>query len=115
MTAGQTVNLCGSIAALSGSLAFVLVYSVFAPWWRSRVGRLLVFKALAIAAFMTVSVLSYAVDPKNRAVMGVLLLVRGVLAAGFGAAMTYQAWLVGYTQTKSHARKGTADVFGSKD
>lgn len=106
MTAEQTVNLCGSIAALSGSLSFVLVYTLLAPWWRSHIGRLLVFKALAIASFMVVSILSYTVDRDDSGFgLGVLLLVRGIFAAGFGAMMTYQAWLVGRTQRRQAASR----------
>ena len=104
MTAGQTVNLGGSIAALAGCLTFVLIYSLCAPWWRSHVGRLLVFKALAIAAFMTVSVLEYTVDADDGAGLGDLLMVRGILAAGFGVMMAYQAWLVGRTQARGGSR-----------
>lgn len=110
MTTGQTVNLFGSIAALAGSLGFILVYSLLAPWWRNHVGRLLVFKALAISGFMIVSILSYVVEPENG--LGPLLLVRGILAAGFGVMMAYQAWLVRRTQVT----EGTTDhVGGSTD
>lgn len=101
MTNGQTVNLCGSVLALAGSLSFVLVYSLFAPWWRSRIGRLLVIKALFIAAFMTVSILAYAISPGTGTHITPLLLTRGLLAAAYGVLMTYQAWLVGHAQTKA--------------
>lgn len=94
MTTQQTVNLCGSIAALSGSLLFVTVYTIVARWWRSRIGRLLVVKALTVSALMVVSLAAYAVDS------GVLLLARGLLAAWFGVMMAYQAWIAGCTQLK---------------
>lgn len=96
MTAGEAVNVWGSVAALSGSLAFVTVYSLLARWWRNPVGRLLVVKALAIAAFMAISVCVTLL----RADVELLRTVRGVLAALFGALMLYQAWLVGHTQTR---------------
>lgn len=108
MTAGQTVNLVGSIAALSGSAGFVLVYSIFAPWWRSHVGRLLVVKAVAISLFMAISVLSYAIDPGTDRHLSPLLLARGVLAAGYGVLMVYQAWIVSSAQLKGS--RGAGDV-----
>lgn len=104
MTAGETVNLWGSTAALAGCLAFVAVYSLLARWWRDRVGRLLVTKALAVAAFMAISICVTVL----RSDIEALRVVRGVLAALFGALMFYQAWLVGYTQIKG-ARHGVAD------
>lgn len=108
MTAGQTVNLCGSILALAGSLAFVLVYALFGPWRRSRVGRLLVMKALFISAFMSVSVVTYVVDPGTGLHISVLLLTRGLLATAYGLLMAYQAWLVSYTQIHGPRTAGDA-------
>lgn len=118
MTTGQTVNLCGSAVALLGSLSFVVVYSAVAPWWRSRVGRLLVSKALAIVGFMTVSISAYVIDPSASGHIGPLLITRGALAGGFGLAMAYQAWLVCYTQIKKTAPAGgevVRHVHGSPD
>jgi hypothetical protein len=103
MTTGETVNLWGSILALSGSLTFVAVYSLLARWWRDSVGRLLVIKALAISAFMAISICVTLL----RADIEVLRTVRGVLAALFGALMLYQAWLVGRTQIKGARRDTT--------
>lgn len=99
MTAGEAVNFWGSTVALGGSLAFVTVYSLLARWWRNPVGRLLVVKALAIAAFMAISVCVTLL----RSDIELLRLVRGVLAALFGALMFYQAWLVGHTQITGSA------------
>lgn len=93
---GVTVNVWGSAVALLGCVAFVAVYSLFAPWWRSPVGRLLVFKALAMSAFMA---LSLAVNAFH-ADLPLVSAVRGVLAAAFGLLMAYQAWLVGHAQIK---------------
>lgn len=107
MTAGQMVNLCGSIFALSGSLAFVLVYSLFAPWWRNRIGRLLVMKATFISGFMVVSILGYVTDPETGRRVSVLLLVRGALAGAYGALMAYQAWFVSHAQLKGSRTTGT--------
>ncbi|WP_086559966.1 putative phage holin [Streptomyces africanus] len=104
MTSGETVNLWGSAIALVGCLSFVAVYSLLARWWRDPVGRLLVIKALAIAAFMAISICVTALG----ADVAVLRFVRGILAALFGALMIYQAWLVGHTQIKG-ARRGVAD------
>ena len=110
MTAGQAVNLVGSIAALAGSLAFVLVYTVFAPWWRNRIGRLLVVKALFMSAFMVVSITAYVLDSGNGDRLGPLLLTRGLLAAGYGLVMAYQAWIVSYTQMKAASRRAAGDA-----
>lgn len=96
MTAGQAVNLWGSVIALGGCAAFVAVYTLLAPWWKGLVGRLLVVKALAIAAFMAITIGTTAF----RDDIEILRIVRGVLAALFGTLMIYQAWLVGHTQTK---------------
>jgi FtsH-binding integral membrane protein len=101
MTAGETVNLWGSAVALTGSLTFVAVYSLFARWWRDPIGRLLVYKALAISVFMALSVIAYTTD----ADLTVLRLVRGIIAAAFGLLMLYQAWFVGHTQITG-ARRG---------
>lgn len=103
MTAGETVNLWGSTAALAGCLAFVAVYTLLARWWRDPVGRLLVIKALAIAAFMAISICVTLL----REDVEVLRVVRGILAALFGALMLYQAWLVGHTQIKGARRDTT--------
>jgi hypothetical protein len=105
MTAGQTVSLCGSVAALSGALAFVLVYTLFAPWRTYRVGRLLVFKALVIAGFMIVSIVAYILGPDSGKHLGPLLTTRGVLAGGYGLMMTYQAWLVSKEQIRGASRR----------
>ncbi|WP_030248044.1 hypothetical protein [Streptomyces sp. NRRL S-455] len=104
MTTGETVNLAGSVIALVGCLSFVLVYTLLARWWRTLVGRLLVIKALAIAAFMAISI----GVTVFRADVEVLRIVRGILAALFGALMLYQAWLVGHTQIEG-ARRGITD------
>jgi uncharacterized membrane protein len=104
MTPGETVNLWGSVIALVGCLSFVAVYTVLARWWRTRVGRLLVIKALAIAAFMAISICVTLL----RTDIEILRVVRGVLAALFGVLMLYQAWLVGHTQIKG-ARRGVTD------
>jgi hypothetical protein len=105
MTAGEMVNLWGSLLALVGCLAFVAVYSLLARWWRYPVGRLLVIKALAIAAFMAISI---CVTVQDRADVELLRFVRGVLAALFGTLMLYQAGLVARTQIKG-ARHGDTD------
>lgn len=97
MTAGQAVNLWGSVLALVGCAAFVGVYSLLAPWWRSQVGRLLVLKAAAIAVLMTITICMAVLTAADAEI---LRTVRGVLAAVFGSLMIYQAWLVGHTQTK---------------
>lgn len=97
MTTGQAVNLWGSVLALVGCAAFVGVYSLLAPWWRSQVGRLLVLKAAAIAVLMAITICMAALTAAD---VEILRLVRGALAALFGVLMLYQAWLVGHTQTK---------------
>jgi hypothetical protein len=104
MTSGETVNLWGSTLALIGSTAFVVVYSLLTRWWRDPVGRLLVIKALAIAMFMAISicVTAFGVDVEA------LRMLRGVLAALFGALMLYQAGLVAQTQIKG-ARRGDTE------
>ncbi|MER7488704.1 hypothetical protein ABTY20_22925 [Streptomyces sp. NPDC126497] len=102
-TTGETVNLWGSAIALAGCLAFVAVYTLLARWWRDPVGRLLVIKALAIAAFMAISICVTAL----RGDIEALRIVRGVLATLFGALMFYQAWLVGRTQIKGARRDTT--------
>lgn len=99
MTAGQALNFWGSAVALGGCAAFVAVYSLMARWWRHRVGRLLVIKALALAAFMAISVCVTLLSSDVE----ILRIVRGILAALFGALMFYQAWLVGHTQIKGYA------------
>lgn len=104
MTTGETVNLWGSVIALAGCLSFVAVYTLLARWWRDPVGRLLVIKALAIALFMAISICVTAF----RADVEILRVVRGSLAALFGALMLYQAGLVARTQIKG-ARRGVAD------
>jgi hypothetical protein len=103
MTGGEAVNLWGSVLALVGCLAFVAVYSVFARWWRDAVGRLLVTKALAVAAFMAISIGITVM----RSDAELLRIVRGFLAALFGVLMLYQAWLVGHAQIKG-ARSGAS-------
>jgi hypothetical protein len=97
------VNVWGSAIALVGCLSFVAVYTLLARWWRTLVGRLLVIKALAIAAFMAISicVTAFGVDAEA------LRTLRGILAALFGVLMLYQAWLVGHTQIKGARRGGT--------
>ena len=104
MTTGETVNLWGSVIALVGCLAFVAVYTLLARWWRDIVGRLLVIKALAIALFMAISICVTAFG----ADVEILRIVRGSLAALFGALMLYQAGLVARTQIKG-ARRGNTD------
>ncbi|MBR7839817.1 hypothetical protein KDL01_41645, partial [Actinospica durhamensis] len=89
MTTGQAVNLWGSVIALGGCLAFVAVYSLLARWWHGTVGRLLVTKAMAVAAFMAISICVTLL----RSDVEILRTVRGILAALFGALMFYQAWL----------------------
>lgn len=104
MTGGETVNLWGSVIALAGCLSFITVYSLLARWWRDPIGRLLVTKAVAIAAFMAISIAATAFG----ADVAVLRTVRGILAALFGMLMLYQAWLVGHSQIKG-ARHGATD------
>lgn len=99
MTTAEAVNFWGSTIALGGCLAFVAVYSLLAKWWRSQVGRLLVTKAVAIIAMMALSICVTLL----RSDIELLRLVRGILAALFGALMFYQAWLVGHTQIKGSA------------
>jgi uncharacterized membrane protein YeiH len=93
---GVTVNVWGSAIALAGCAAFVAVYSLFARWWRDPVGRLLVFKALSMSAFMALSMSIYVL----HADVPIVLVVRGILAAVFGVLMGYQAWLVGHEQIR---------------
>ncbi|MFH8805247.1 hypothetical protein ACH4F6_37855 [Streptomyces sp. NPDC017936] len=110
MTAGEAVNLWGSILALAGSLAFVAVYSLLARWWRDAVGRLLVIKALAVAAFMAISISVTLL----RGDIEALRTVRGILAGLFGTLMLYQAWLVGHMQTKgAHMTSGSHERHGN--
>jgi hypothetical protein len=90
MTGGMTVNLVGSVLAFVGCTAFVAVYSLFAPWWRSHVGRLLVGKAVALAVFMAIAVCTYTGAADAEA----LRVVRGVAAGAFGVLMICQAGLV---------------------
>lgn len=103
MTTGETVNVWGSAIALAGCLAFVAVYTLLARWWRDRVGRLLVIKALSVAAFMAISICVTLL----RGDAEMLRVVRGILAALFGVLMLYQAWLVGHTQIKGARRDTT--------
>lgn len=97
---GQAINLCGSVTALAGSLAFIIVYTLFAPWRTYRIGRLLVTKALFMTGFMVMSILTYVIAPNSGRHIGPLLIVRGALATGYGLMMIYQAYLVTHTQMK---------------
>jgi hypothetical protein len=103
MTTGESVNLWGSVLAFVGCAAFVAVYSLLARWWRDPIGRLLVTKAVAIACFMaiTICVTGFGADAE------VTRVVRGILAALFGALMVYQACLVAHTQIKGARRDHT--------
>jgi hypothetical protein len=53
--------LCGQIVLVSGFfsvIAWIAVYTKFAPWWRNSVGRALVTAKLLIAALFALSILS---------------------------------------------------------
>lgn len=93
---GERVNFYGSLVCLTGCLLFVAVYTVMPflthrqRWWNSRIGRLLVTKALAIAGLMLIVIVLYLFRPS----MEWIRTVRGVFSAVVGVMMMYQAALV---------------------
>ncbi|WP_431781690.1 putative phage holin [Streptomyces chumphonensis] len=50
MDVGRWVNVLSSAALLAAAVAFIVVYHVLAPWWRSREGRHLVAVAAVLGA-----------------------------------------------------------------
>lgn len=96
MNMGETINFYGSLLCLAGCLMFVGVYTVMAyvtgriPWWRSRIGRMLVTKALAIAGLMLIIIVFYLFEVDATWIRT----IRGVFAGLVGTVMFYQAWLV---------------------
>lgn len=93
---GETINFYGSLVALAGSLAFIGAYTIMpyitgrARWWSSRIGRLFVTKALAIAGLMVIAVVFYTTDIDAEWIRG----VRGVFSGVIGVMMFYQTRLV---------------------
>lgn len=106
MTAGEIVNVWGSTVALAGCCAFTVFYSLLVrmKWRHSVMGRLLVIKAVAIAAFMAISLCATVL----RADPEVLRIVRGILAGLFGTLMFYQSGLVARAQIKGARRHDDA-------
>jgi hypothetical protein len=97
---GETINFYGSLVCMTGCLLFLGVYSVMpfatgrAPWWRSRIGRMMVTKALAITGLMLITIVMYLADPDVEWVRS----IRGVFAAVVGVMMMYQSRLVYHLQ-----------------
>lgn len=58
-TTGEVEVLAYTI--FGASVAFVVLYSLLAPWWRSQVGRAMVSLDAALALTLLPSVLHYAV------------------------------------------------------
>ena len=48
------LTITGAAASL-----FPIIYTVFAPWWRSQVGRALVVSDISLAALVDLSLLGY--------------------------------------------------------
>lgn len=93
---GETINFYGSLLALAGCLAFVGVYTVMPyltgrkRWWYSRIGRMFVTKALALAGLMAIVILFYVTNIDAEWIRG----VRGVFSGVIGVMMFYQTRLV---------------------
>jgi hypothetical protein len=93
---GETVNFYGSLVCLAGCVSFIGVYSVMplltdrVPWWRYRIGRMLVTKAASIAGLMLIIVVTYAFHINLEWIR----MIRGVFAAVVGVMMFYQTRLV---------------------
>jgi hypothetical protein len=100
MTMGETINFYGSLLALTGCILFIVIYTAMPflthreRWWNSKVGRMMVTKAIAIAGLMLIPVTFYLL----RYDMEWTRSVRGVLSALIGIMMVYQSWLVYRTQ-----------------
>lgn len=93
---GEKINFYGSVLCLSACVLFIAVYSVMPfvtgrrRWWSSRIGRMMVTKALALAGLMLIVVVFYLTDADAEWIRG----IRGVFAAVIAVMMTYQSWLV---------------------
>jgi len=96
MTMGETVNFYGSLVCLAGCVGFIGVYSVMplltdrVPWWKYRIGRMLVTKATALAGLMLITIVNYAF----HADLEWIRVTRGVFATAVGVMMFYQTRLV---------------------
>lgn len=90
------INFYGSLMCLTGCLLFLGVYSAMpfitgrTPWWRNKIGRMMVTKAAAIAGLMLITIVMYLADLDPDWVRS----VRGVFAAVVGVMMVYQTRLV---------------------
>lgn len=90
MSVSMALNGWGSAVAFAGSLAFIVVYAVLAPWWRTTIGRLLMAKAVAICGVTGITLCALA----SGADTSVLRVIRGLLVGSVGLAMLRQAVLV---------------------
>lgn len=93
---GETVNFYGSVVCLTGCVLFVAVYTIMGwvtgriPWWRSRIGRMMVTKAIALSGLMAIVIAFYlfSIDAEW------IRTIRGIFASLVGVMMFYQSWLV---------------------
>lgn len=102
MAVADAVNFWGSVVCAAGAMLFVGVYSVMpfvtgrVPWWRVKIGRMMVTTAVSLLLLMLISIIFYLANLDIAWVRG----VRGVLAAVVGVMMSYQAWLVYKLQSR---------------
>jgi peptidoglycan biosynthesis protein MviN/MurJ (putative lipid II flippase) len=108
MTMGEKINFWGSLAALAGCLLFIAVYTVMPfvtrrqRWWSSRIGRLLITKAVALSGLMFIVVIYYVAEIDQEWIRA----VRGIFAAVIGVMMLYQGWLVFRTMQSGGGDEG---------
>jgi hypothetical protein len=97
MTASEWGSMIASAFTAVGGLAFVVTYAIYAPWYRSSTGRMLMMYGGAITAVCLYVLVFYLVGGND---LTVLRWIRSGLIACVGIALFWQAGMVLKEQRK---------------
>ncbi|WP_052683184.1 hypothetical protein [Streptomyces sp. FxanaA7] len=105
LSSDQWMNVAMSLLAVLLCTAFIVIYHLKAPWWRSKIGRNQVAFAATVAALCLYTALATFLQDDPAALMA-LRIFRTVVLLSVAALMVQRIHLLLKAQQSHHDRTG---------
>jgi hypothetical protein len=96
----ETINYWASMYASIACIAFVIAYSVLAPWWKTSTGRMIMMLVGGLAGLAILSIAFYQIRDADT-----IRAIRSVLVIAVGTALWWQAAAVVRVQIQRRREK----------